>query len=70
MSELTESQEYARKLSIKVVDLGKDIERMKTHCQRVEGVADSMLAYIEVVCHQETGEHFAKALKDAKEVKP
>ena len=68
--ELAQSQEHARKLSIKVVDLGKDVERLKARCERVEGVADSMLAYLETACHQETGEHFAKALKEAKEVQP
>lgn len=32
--ELAEAQEYARKLSIKCVDLGKDVEALKANLQR------------------------------------
>lgn len=39
-------------------------------CARLEAVADHMLAYLETACHKETGEHFARMLREAREVKP
>ena len=39
-SELSEANEYARKLSIKVVDLGKDVEALKANLQRKQDAGD------------------------------
>lgn len=38
--ELAEAQEYARKLSIKCVDLGKDVEALKANLQRKQDAGD------------------------------
>ena len=39
-SELSEAKEYARKLSIKCVDLGKDVEALKAKLQRKQDAGD------------------------------
>lgn len=39
-SELAEAKEYARKLSIKCVDLGKDVEALKAKLQRKQDAGD------------------------------
>lgn len=50
--------------------LRDEIAKLRALCERLDGVAEQMVAHLETACHQETGEHFAKALKEAKEVKP
>jgi|GEM_PF-1962027 len=50
--------------------LREEIAKLGARYERVEGVADSMLAYMEIGFQKETGEHFAQALREAKEVKP
>jgi len=50
--------------------LRDEIAKLRARCERLDGISEQMVAYLETACHQETGEHFAKALKEAKEVKP